>query len=156
MIKEKVEFVCKCCGQTFYRNPSRAFREPSLYCSKACYLKYGNKSSYKVEYMINWLSNLGYVVYSEKTFDWLKNPKTNHNLFIDMFVLELNLAIEYDGKQHFAPCMGYDTVDDVLYRQKLDSLKERLCKENGVNFLRIRYDEEFSYDYFTDKLKLVV
>ena len=37
----------------------------------------------------------------EKTFDWLRNPKTNHKLFIDIYYKKLNLAIEVDGSQHY-------------------------------------------------------
>ena len=32
--------------------------------------------------------------------DWLKYPKTNKNLELDMYNAELKLACEYDGVQH--------------------------------------------------------
>jgi len=156
MLKEKTLFTCKGCGIIFARGPSRAKRDPNYYCSKRCYLRYGVRGSYKIKDMVLWLKDIGISIELEKTFDWLRNPETRHNLFLDIFLPDHSIALEYDGKQHFYPCLGYDTQKDVERRQTLDTIKNKLCASNGVTMIRFRYDENLSQEYFLDKLKLVV
>lgn len=78
--------------------------------------------------------------------DWLKNPKTCQNLELDGFnpnvptPLGVGLAFEYDGEQHsrFTP-VYHSCVEDFVYQVWKDSLKDELCKKNGVLLIRIPY-----------------
>jgi len=60
---------------------------------------------------------------------------------LDVFVPELRLAIEYQGRQHYEPVPFFGGEDAFPQTQRRDRLKERLCSENGVTVVFFRYDE---------------
>lgn len=77
----------------------------------------------------------------ERKFDWLINPLTKRNLRLDFYLPDYNIAIEYQGEQHFKPIDfggGYkkSTFYKTLY---LDKLKYNLCKTHNIPLLYINY-----------------
>lgn len=87
----------------------------------------------------------------EKTFDWLKSPVTNYSLKIDAFFPNLNLAVEYDGPQHFRnEKRYYKSSNDFLYRIFLDITKNILCEEHGVKLVRIKYTDKLTNDFLKE------
>lgn len=60
---------------------------------------------------------------------------------LDVFVPELRLAIEYQGRQHYEPVPFFGGEDAFPQTQRRDRLKARLCSENGVTVVFFRYDE---------------
>ena len=68
-----------------------------------------------------------------------------------------NLCIEYDGIQHFIPTSfkkesEEEKLKNFEYVKKHDEIKNNYCKKNGINLLRIRYDEnveEKLVEYFS-------
>lgn len=89
----------------------------------------------------------------EKTFDWLINDKTKGKLRIDGYFDKYNLAVEYDGKQHYEYTPHFDKDEESFKeRQSHDKLKDQLCKENGVKLIRIRYDEPLTKEHLKNKL----
>jgi hypothetical protein len=75
-----------------------------------------------------------YRVLREASPTWLGRMR------LDIFVPDLNLAIEYQGEQHYRPVSvfgGEDAYQRVLER---DALKRRLCQENGIDVIDVRYD----------------
>lgn len=75
----------------------------------------------------------------EKTFDWLKNPNTNKNLYIDIFYPHLNLAIEVDGEQHYVyKSKFHSSIEDFKCGVLRDSIKNNLLKSNNISLIRIR------------------
>ena len=87
----------------------------------------------------------------EKTFDWLKSPVTNHYLMIDAFFPNLNLAVEYDGPQHFRnEKRYYKDNNDFLYRIFLDITKNILCEEHGIKLVRIKYTDKLTDDFLKE------
>lgn len=87
----------------------------------------------------------------EKTFDWLKSPVTNHSLMIDAFFPNLNLAVEYDGPQHFKnEKRYYKSNNDFLYRIFLDITKNILCEEHGIKLVRIKYTDKLTNDFLKE------
>lgn len=97
-------------------------------------------------------------VLPEWTADWLRNPKTNMKLFIDGYFPKHNLAIEYDGEQHFryVPFLHHGDVNKFKEQQELDRLKEKLLKDNGITLLRFRYDEPKTVEHIRNKIDQVV
>ena len=59
----------------------------------------------------------------------------------DIYIPSLNLAIEYDGEQHFDPKHSFNGEigfgETVLH----DAMKNAYCKDNNINLLRIPYWE---------------
>ena len=78
----------------------------------------------------------------EKTFPWLTNEKTNHNLFYDFFLPEFNAAIEYQGEQHFIPTKYFGGDEDFKKRIENDKIKKTLSKNNNICILYIDYTEK--------------
>jgi len=93
-----------------------------------------------------------------KDFDWLRNPKTNRKLEIDIWVEGIKLAVEYDGEQHFIAKKfwgGQDELDKTKYR---DRVKDRLIKQHGNDvkyFIRFSYKDDLYIKDIIKKLKMV-
>lgn len=81
------------------------------------------------------------------------NPKELQGLRIDIFIQELNLAIEYQGQQHFQPVKAFDGEDSFKKLQERDALKKRLCKELGIELRYFTYKEKISLEVVSNKLK---
>lgn len=65
----------------------------------------------------------------------------NTKLQIDLFLPELNIAIEVDGPSHFLPVWG----DDVLKRNiKYDNKKTGLLLGRGCSIIRVKQTRDFS------------
>ena len=79
---------------------------------------------------------------------WLKGQE------IDIFIPDLNLAIEYDGIQHFKPIKAWGGEEGLKKNIERDKIKEEKCKENNVNLIRFTYKENdlLSENYVKSKL----
>ncbi|MNJ90407.1 hypothetical protein D3C87_80030 [compost metagenome] len=89
----------------------------------------------------------------EKTFDWLINDRTKVKLRIDGYFSEYNLAVEYNGIQHYQHFKKLDkNYSDFLNRQHKDNIKRRLISKNNIQLLEIKYDEPLERDYLKNKL----
>lgn len=99
------------------------------------------------------------VILNYKGFDWLKNKK---KMEIDIWVPELKLAIEYDGKQHFEEVrFGKKSVDqikqDFIKTQHRDKLKNKIIFDHPEEikyFIRFNYKEKITEDFIVEKLKM--
>jgi len=59
---------------------------------------------------------------------------------LDIFLPELALAIEYQGQQHYQPVSAFGGEEGYARVQERDAEKRRICQENGVNLVDVRYD----------------
>lgn len=91
------------------------------------------------------LEELGYEAILEKQVNIINE---NIRWFrFDVYVKELNLAIEYDGECHFIPIDWGGDGDEIAYEkfkqvQNRDNIKDKYCEENNINLLRIPYTEK--------------
>lgn len=58
----------------------------------------------------------------------------------DIGIPYLNIANEYNGKQHYEPIDFFGGIDGFENTKKRDSLKKKLSKINGVMLIEIKYD----------------
>lgn len=66
---------------------------------------------------------------------------SNTKLQIDLFMTELNIAIEVDGPSHFEPVWG----EEVLRKnRKYDNTKTGLIIGRKMNLIRIKQEKDFS------------
>ena len=81
--------------------------------------------------------------------EWLERQE------MDIFVPDLNLAIEYDGIQHFKPIKAWGGEEGLKKNIERDKIKEEKCKENNVILIRFNYKENdlLSENYVKSKLK---
>ena len=74
---------------------------------------------------------------------------------LDIFIPKLNLAIEYDGIQHFKPIEAWGGEKGLQKNIERDKIKEEKCKENSITLVRFTYKENelLSENYVKSKLK---
>ena len=59
----------------------------------------------------------------------------------DFYIPNLNLCIEYDGKQHFEPINYFGGIDSFNKQIIKDSIKNDFCHKNNIKLMRIPYYE---------------
>ena len=70
--------------------------------------------------------------------DWLGRQE------LDIFVPSLNLAIEYQGEQHFMPIDAWGREDALKMTEQRDQEKRRRCESNGITVLYFDHTAELS------------
>jgi len=76
-------------------------------------------------------------------FEYQKIIKRNKKIIFifDFFIPEKKIVIEYDGEPHYKSIKFYGGEKGLIKRQKKDSQKNKYCKENNINLIRIPYWE---------------
>lgn len=69
------------------------------------------------------------------------NCKYKNTLPFDFYLPEYNICIEFDGIQHFQPVNYWRGEEGFKEIQIKDKIKNKFCKENSINLIRIKYDE---------------
>jgi hypothetical protein len=72
--------------------------------------------------------------------DWLGR------MHLDVYIPDLNIAFEYQGKQHFKAVEFFGGKESLEKTQSRDGEKARLCEENGLKLFYINEGEDFSLD----------
>jgi thiol-disulfide isomerase/thioredoxin len=74
-----------------------------------------------------------------------KKPKFLEGLELDGYNEELNMAFEYNGRQHdgYIPYFHRDGVEDFERQIERDLKKYRICREMGVNLIIIPHQYEY-------------
>ncbi len=124
---------------------------------------YGEKERY--EYLIpanKWKSEQLVYELTEKLYKRHTVLYQHHPFFLksekgqmsyDVFICGLNVAIEYQGKQHFEPVEifgGEEHFKDQVYR---DNLKKELSVANGVSLVYINYWDDISSDLIRERVE---
>ena len=132
---EKIECLC-------LRDGCHWITEPRLliagYGCPQCYETKGEKD------VRLWLERNNISYQYQKTFDGCVDKRV---LPFDFYLLEYNIAIEYQGRQHYEPVdfsgKGMEHAQQHLkYIQRHDKIKSDYCKQNNIRLLRIRYDKD--------------
>ncbi|AYV75560.1 MAG: hypothetical protein Terrestrivirus2_68 [Terrestrivirus sp.] len=93
--------------------------------------------------------------------NWLKN-ETNYNLEIDVYNEELNIACEYNGRQHYKYIQFFHkTKEEFTNQQARDKLKYKLINEKGIKLIIIPYTVKKNdiFDYIVgecNKLNIIL
>ncbi|QQM14648.1 homing endonuclease [Staphylococcus phage MarsHill] len=106
------------------------------------YCKYCNRSNGEL-LVANILDELGIDYEIEYNHEKVKSLKNRYMPFDFFFKINgKECAIEYDGRQHFEKdYIGFKDEKSFEERVKKDLLKNKLCEENNINLLRIRFDQ---------------
>jgi len=84
----------------------------------------------------------------------LRFKKSNYNMELDVFVPSLNLAIEYQGEQHFIPITPWGGEKALQDLQGRDQEKRKACKKNEIILIEIDYDKwDGSRDTVIEKIE---
>jgi hypothetical protein len=92
------------------------------------------------------------IIRNYRGIEWLVNPKTNMPLEIDFYLPQLNLAIEYQGIQHFKPRTKFGGKDGLKQTQERDAIKRQLLKEHGTKLVEICYYDKINKDVVLEKV----
>lgn len=132
-----VRIKCNSCNRCFKPIATRFLQEGRCpYCTSS---KGENTISYWLEF-----HNIHYE--TQKIFDDCRFHERGRLRF-DFYIPSKNLCIEYDGRQHFMPIKfsnsmsDEDVITEFETNKIKDKIKNKYCKENNINLLRIRYDE---------------
>jgi len=99
------------------------------------------------------------ILYNFKGFDWLKT-NSGHYQELDIYIPDLKLAIEYDGRQHFEPvCFGGIDIEKAKINlnktKNLDKIKDIKILQHSEDifyFIRFNYKEKITEKYIYKKL----
>ena len=72
---------------------------------------------------------------------------------LDIYIPKLNIAIEYQGKQHYEPSSKFGGAKGFYQQQFNDNKKRRFCALHDFKLIEIPYTDEnlISYDYIMRK-----
>lgn len=91
------------------------------------------------------------VIYQHRPF-FLRNPQGGQMTY-DVYISELKVAIEYQGKQHFEPVDFFGGVEGYEKTIERDKIKQVLSKENGIKLVYINYWEEITPQLIKEKIE---
>lgn len=86
-------------------------------------------------------------VLREASPDWLGRMR------IDIYLPELKLAIEHQGEQHYRPISMFGGEEAHARVIERDALKRRLCQENGITVIDVRYDAPITKTALRQRLR---
>lgn len=75
---------------------------------------------------------------------------------LDIYFPDINVAIEYDGRQHFIPVDFFGGQEGLNYRINKDTKKEACCKANNCTLFRLAYDyTDEDFQNLVNKIKQI-
>lgn len=95
-------------------------------------------------------------LFKERTIFRHYRPKFLEGLELDIFIEELNLAIEYQGIQHFKPIKHWGGENSYKKLKKRDIKKKQICDSLGIRLLYFNYDEELNEILVKQKINLII
>lgn len=94
------------------------------------------------------------VIYQHRPF-FLHTAKGGQMSY-DIFITGLNIAIEYQGKQHFEPVDFFGGEEGYKKTVERDKLKRKLSEENGIKLVYINYWEDITVDLIKERISDLV
>lgn len=80
-------------------------------------------------------------------------PKWLNSQSLDIFIPNLNIGIEYQGKQHYEPVTFFGGDEGYKKTVERDKRKEVLYKKNNINLIKWKYDEVINVQKLREKIK---
>lgn len=97
------------------------------------------KNSKGEQIIKNFLNDKNIKFIEQKKFIDCKNI---NYLKFDFYLNELNICIEYDGKQHFEPIKRFGGIEEFEQIKIRDEIKNNYCKNKNIRLLRISYKDK--------------
>lgn len=96
--------------------------------------------------------------YNDAKFNYkhsdLRFESSNVKMELDVFIPSLNLAIEYQGKQHFIAIPRFGGEKGLKDCQRRDIEKREKCKLNGIKLIEIHYSWDGNEKFILDQINL--
>ena len=126
----KVDFYCNKCNTIFTQRPKDHINN-----KQGCPICKESKGGKRIRIILN-KNNIIYE--TQKTF---KECTYKKKLKFDFYLPNYNICIEYDGEQHYKSFEYFGGIEALKIRQKRDKIKNEYCKENTINLIRIKYND---------------
>lgn len=72
---------------------------------------------------------------------------------IDIFIPSRQIAIEYQGQQHYEPIVFWGGMESFIRQQEKDDRKRKLCIEHNIILIEWKYTENINTENLIVKLK---
>lgn len=130
---QSVTCKCKLCGYIWEAKPDHLLRDTK--CPKCQRIKSKGEQEI-IDILYNY--NITFISQFPIQLD-------NHKAFVDVYIPEKNIFIEYNGQQHYFP-VSFGEKDSSVVMNKFQKQLERdqklreYCKIYGITLLEIKYD----------------
>lgn len=130
--------VCPECGSNFITSYNSLLSVSNQRCSQCS--KSESQGEYKIRKYFE-SNNINFI--QEHSF---QNCFYKHVLSFDFYIQNMNVAIEYDGAQHFRPIKRKnmtekEAIDSFKENKIRDKIKNEYCKQNNILLIRIAYTD---------------
>jgi hypothetical protein len=145
---KSVEIKCNNCSTILLRkqNQIRKSKSGNMFCGQSCAATYNNThktTGTRRSKLEIWLEDKLKNTYTNLNF--LFNNKETINSELDIYIIDLKLAIELNGIFHYEPIYGEDKLTSIINN---DSRKIQACHELGIEIIII---DVSSLSYFKEK-----
>ena len=134
------EFKCEC-GEHFKRS-WKNFVDANQHVCLVC----ANAKSHGERRISKYLDDNNIEYFEEYTIDDMRSSNAGGMLRFDFYLPEYNIAIEFDGEQHYRPVqfggMSLERAEEEFIKtQERDKSKNQYCKDNNILLHRIPYHQ---------------
>ena len=146
--RTKILIICNECGREFWQTPQNHISKRASGCP--C-----RKEPKGEERIRKWLIDndikfiAQYKLPNEDLFC------SNKNLFVDFFLPKHDIAIEFNGEQHYKPIDIFGGKERYVQQVERDNSLRQYCKEHKIRLIEIPYkDIDNIEDILTKELKI--
>lgn len=130
--KNKIKCKCKTCSHEWEVRPDLLIR------GSDCPICNSSKGEKRILKYLN-EKHITFKTQYEITID--KRINSTGIAKIDFYLPDYNLFIEYNGIQHYIPIEYFGGKVRLQIQQRRDEYVRNYCKENMINLIEIKYDE---------------
>lgn len=141
-------------GKTDVKNPENHFEDINLLMKRR--LNYGKalgkwKKEEELYHLVRKVYKKYNVIYQYRP-QFLYESYSNGQQSIDIFIEELNVGIEYQGKQHYEAVELFGGTKGLLETRIRDKRKLDKCTSNGIKIVYIKYDEKINSKIIKERI----
>lgn len=98
------------------------------------------------------LLNIVKRVLPEEEIIFHHRPAWLEGLEVDIFIPRYNLALEYQGQQHYHPIKLWGGGEALQKLKQRDKKKKLLCQKNFISLVEIKYTDPLTEDFVKEKI----
>lgn len=145
---KKFYWICTKCEHSYFSSLNTRTKPGGRGCPK-CATSKGEKIISKYLFDNNIIYSPQFMFYDCR---YINPLPFDFAIFNDFDKKDLLLLIEYDGELHFKPYRKMeDSYEKFMNTQRNDKIKNKYCKDNNINLLRISYWDKDNIKEILDK-----
>lgn len=127
---QKIKCICTKCGEEFYLRPDHIVR--GIGCGR-CTKSLGER-------LVEEFLTANGIKYTSQ-FIFTDCKMTKKAMPFDFYLHDYNIAIEFDGIQHYQPLDQFGGEEEFAKLRKRDAYKTEYCAKRGIGLIRISYEQ---------------